>query len=816
MQQTEEKKTGSTGKPLQRIPWSEKIADKHQWWKNNIDHYISISNFNFGNTGTGKKDLRSLYRIYNHQFPMEWFSHITDPLNAANPQHKKYPAKIRPTTMLRTNIDLLLGEYPGRPFIYQVVNMGEDAYNSYLENLNKSVQSNIEEHFLAVAQEAMRQAGLPFEEIPQDQEIELPSSVRERFNASYKDNIAIRAQKWLKRAVREYHVRSKFLKMFKDWLITGHAYSYKNLEFGNLRYDHVSPLEIDYDKSVGQDYVEDGEWVIRRRLLTVSDVVDELYDELTEENLNELDMRTNWASAYAMYNYLDEMYSSHNVYAGKVPVYHVCWKGKKFIYHYTYTDPLTGETQELTLDEDVKPADYPGLQLVKKETVNEVYEGTRVGDNIYCRMRPVPIQRNEMNNFSVCKLPYNGRMYSNTHSENISPMEMGIPSAIMHMITNYALEKTIAKNKGKILLIDQNVVPNKNGWNDEKFFYYGDALGYALVNRNQAGVDKSFNQYQVLDMSTFQHIKELIEIRDSFRTEWDELIGVNAQRKAQVGSSDGLGTTEIALNRSAVITAMIFILFEEFTERELQGLIDFSRFVNVEGIRGIYNLDDFDSELLTIDPNSYCNAELGIFVKYSLEEMQILREYKGQLQAMIQNGVKQSTILEIQKANNLEELMAKLKRIEEIELEEASQQADAEAERAQALEEVITRREKLKNLLEIDQINAEWDRRDANEMIKGEYQVYSAANLKGDGDADNNGVPDTAEIADRVMSMQELFRKQQADVVNARQKQKEHEDWLKLEYSKLNDKKLDRKSKEKIAADKNKVALKNRVSGEKK
>lgn len=395
-------------------------------------------------------------------------------------------------------------------------------------------------------------------------------------------------------------------------------------------------------------------------------------------------------------------------------------------------------------------------------------------------------------------------------------MEMGIPSAIMHMITNYALEKTIAKNKGKILLIDQNAIPNKNGWNDEKFFYYGDALGYALVNRNQAGVDKSFNQYQVLDMSTFQHIKELIEIRDSFRTEWDELIGVNAQRKAQVGSSDGLGTTEIALNRSAVITAMIFILFEEFTERELQGLIDFSRFVNVEGIRGIYNLDDFDSELLTIDPNSYCNAELGIFVKYSLEEMQILREYKGQLQAMIQNGVKQSTILEIQKANNLEELMAKLKRIEEIELEEASQQADAEAERAQALEEVITRREKLKNLLEIDQINAEWDRRDANEMIKGEYQVYSAANLKGDGDADNNGVPDTAEIADRVMSMQELFRKQQADVVNARQKQKEHEDWLKLEYSKLNDKKLDRKSKEKIAADKNKVALKNRVSGEKK
>lgn len=810
-EQKPDKKTAS-GRPLQRIPWSKKVENGKQWWKDNIDYYISISNFNTGLTTSGRKDLRQLYQIYNHQFPMSWFSHITDPLNAANPIHKKYPAKIRPTTILRTNIDLLLGEYPSRPFVYGVVNMGEDAYNSYLEDMQGKIEKNLQEHFLAIAQQSMREAGMEFKEIPQAGEIELPESIRERHTASYKDNIAIRAQKWLKRALREYNVRSKFLKMFKDWLITGHAYSYKNLEFNTLVYEHVSPLELDYDKSPGVDMVEDGEWAIRRLLLTTSDVIDRFYDDMKDEQHEELEMRTHWMSPFSMHNYLNEQYASHDLYSGKVPVYHVTWKGRKYICHYTYTDPVTGQTQELILDEDVKAADYPGLTLVKKETVNEGYEGWRIGDNIYAKMRPVPIQRNEMNNFSKCKLPYNGRRYSDTHSENISPMEMGIPSAIMYMISNYSVEKTIAKNKGKIVLVDQNAIPQGQGWNDEKFFYYGDALGYMLVNRNQMGVDKSFNQYQVLDMSTYQHIKEMIEIRDSFKREWDELLGISPQRKAQIGGGDGLGTTEAALNRSAVITAMIFILFEEFTERELQGLIDFSRFVNVEGIRGIYNMDDFDHELLSIDPNSYCNAELGVFVKYSIEELQVLRDYKMQLQAMIQNGVKQSTILEIQKANNLEELMSKLKRLEEIEMEEAEAQADAENERAMAIEEQITRREKLKNLLQIDLINAEWDRRDQNETIKGEYSVVA-------NDAMDDGValpidPDAA--ADRMMKMTEMFRKQQTDVQTLRLKQKEHEDWLRLEEQKLKEAALNRKSKEKIAAEKNKVALKNKVSGERK
>lgn len=803
--QDNKQRTTPTGRPLQRLTWEQKTENDFSWWKQNIDYYIHLSNFNFGTAPSARKDLRVLYAVYNNQFPLDWFSHIIDPLNATNPNHKQYPAKVRPTSMLRTNLDLLLAEYPQRPFVYQVVNMGEDGYNSYLENLNQEIYKNVSEHFLAAAQQAMKEAGHDVQEIPQDEEIPMPEEVKERFTLSYKDKLAVRGQKWIKRALREYNVRQKFLKMLKDWLIAGRVYSYKNIENGNFIYERVSPLEFDYDKSPNIDFVEDGEWCIRRVLLTISDVVDKFYDELKNKDHEELEKRMHWVTPFSMYNYLQEEFSKYDTYSGKIPVYHVQWKGKKLIKHIIYTDPFTGKQQELTVDEDTAIDDT--MKVEKEEWVNEVYEGWRVGDNIFCRMRPVPVQRNQMNNFSVCKLSYNGRNYSDTHAENISPLEMGIPYAIMYMIANFTLEKTIAKNKGKITLIDQNAIPKTNGWDEEKFFYYADALGYMLVNRNQQGVDKSFNQYSTLDMRLFDDIKNLIELRDSFKKDWDDLLGITPQRKAQVDTSAGLGTTQAAIFRSTLMTDMIFTLFEEFTEKELQGFLDYSRFINVDGIRAIYNEDDLDKELLSVDPNSYCNAELGLFVKSASEEQNILNQYKQTtIQALAQNQTKPTTLLTIQMANNLAELEGKLKRIEEIEARQAEESAQNEHEREVAVEKVKEDFLKLQSMLRINEINAEWDRRDENTMIQGEYQIEAGGLAQPDGDTNNNGIPDATEITKRVIAAQKVLSEERRANAEIASREKIHNDQMNLAHKEMDLKKEELKTKERIENKKVKAA----------
>lgn len=755
-----------TNKPLQVIPWNDKVKNKKQWFKTNVDYFISVSSFNYNGGNSNKQDLKMLYDVYNNKFPLEWFSHITDPLSAKMPQHKVFPAKIRPVTILRTNLDLLMAEYPRRPFIYQVNNLGDDGYSQYMEELNNTIHKNVQQYFQLsltqqlIAQGLMSQDGQPISEdaAKQVQEamdnMQLPEDIQESFHSSYRDKVAIQGQKWLRRTISEQGIRPKLSKMFKDWLIAGQVYSYKDVKFDNVIYEKISPLMIEFDKSPEVDYIEDGEWVCVRRYMTASDVVDRFYEELKQDDQEKLLTTSVYQSADSFLSYLTDMNGTPTNNFGKIPVWHVQWKGRKKIGFLSRVNEDTMELEEMTVDEDYKPTPDEKIEWL---WVNEVYEGWRIADDIYVGLQALPIQRNALNNFSTCKLSYNGRKYSDTHSTNISIMEIGLPFQIMYIIVTRTLELTIAKSKGKILLIDQNTIPNEGDWDDEKFFYYAEALGYALLNRNQIGVDKSWNQYQVLDMTLFDSISQLIELQGYFKQQWDDVIGINRQRKGQTYASDLQGVNERAVFQSTVITDMIFNLFEEFVEKELQGLLDLSKFTNASGLRKLWYDTELGNELLNINPISYCNTELGIIMESSAEAIAIKNKIEANVQAMVQNQVKPSTIFEILQTQNLSELKQKLKRIEEIQEQTEQQNQQGEVEAAKQADERKKQFMEYEKLLDIKVMNAEYDRKEDIEMIKGEFNTFTYQ----DGDANDNGVPDAQEVAKLQLERDKLAQKRE-------------------------------------------------------
>ena len=733
-------------KPLHRLSWSEKIAKQKEYFKQTADYYISQSHFT--GVGTGRKNMQTMYEVYNNKIPMGWFNHVTDPLSAQDQRHRTFPAKIRPTNILRTNIDLLLGEFPRRPFKYRVENIGEDGYNKYMEEMNGAVNQAVQDMFFAYAQQAAVESGATEAELSQmtPDQVPMPDIVKERFHASYKDKQAIRGQKWLTRALVEYNIRRTLLKCFKDWLIAGEAISYKNIHNGELMYQRLSPLYSDYDKSESTDMIEDGEWFTHVFFYTPSDVVDLFYEDLDEAGHKTVEHYTaSTSTPSVMYDYLSKTLSTeHN---GKIPVYLVLWKGRKKIYYITEQDPTTGQMVRNVIDE----AEYATLSKDEKrgiehDWVNEVYETWRIGDKLHVRMQPVPAQRNAMNNFSVCKLPANGRKYSDTHSENISVLQIGIPYLIMYMIVGRALELTIAKSKGKILIMDNNAIPRKNGWNEEKFFYYSEAMGYGLIDRNQLGVDKSFNQYQVVDMGLYDQIEQLITLQAHFKQEWDDIIGISRQRKAQTQASETNASNERAIFQSTVITEMIYAGFDEFVEKELQGLLDLSKFTNAEGLRRLYNGSDLDDKLLEIDPVEYCNASLGVFVTDNPQDYGALDMMKANAQNFIQNGMRASTLLKMFQAGNISELKAKLKHIEQIEDEAAQAAAEQEQAAAEAVDERKMRFMEYEKILEEQLIHVEYDRKEDLVSLEGEFNMLS---FGADQDANANGIPDATEVMKR-------------------------------------------------------------------
>jgi len=786
VQKTTDNLASWTERPIQVVPWAQKTED---WFISNIEHYIKRSYFNFDGTGAGnnRRDLGVLYGVYNNKFPLEWFSHITNPLSAENPKYKNFPAKVRPVSILRTNIDLLLGEWPRRPYIYNVENLGDSGYNRFNDGMTKTAQAHLTQQFI---QAALQQAQAQGQELTQEQLQQLqqdpgiPSEVKAEFQVSYKDVMAIKGQKWLRKTIRSKEVKQKQHKMFKDWLIAGEAYSYKGIVNESLKYTGISPRNIDFDMSENSIFVEDGEWVVNREYRVLSDIVDEFYETLKEEKLKHLENAAYYGSAPRFYEFLGNKHTSTK---NRIPVYHVQWKGRKKIGFLSYMDPDTFQMVEETVDEDY-PVDTAKGEIVEWRWVNEVYEGWRIGQDIYTQMRPVPVQRNQMNNHSACKLSYNGRKYSDTHAENISVLEIGIPFQIMYIIVTYLIEKTIAKSKGKIALMDLNAIPDNEDWDEEKVFYYAEAMGYMLIDRNQQGVDKSWNQYSVLDLSLYDQIKQLIELQQYFKQEWDDIIGITRQRKGQTLASDGQGVNERATFQSGVITDMIFIGFEEFVERDLQGLLDFSKFLTAKGDYSTYNDDDYGTQILDILPEDFVNEDLNVFVERASEAIRKLEEMRSYAQAMLQNDHKPSTVLEIVDAINISELKAKLKQIEAIDEQIQQMMAQNEEEAAKAADERKMAYAEFDALLGERKLNLEYDRKEDIEFIKGSFNTFTFK----DGDSDANGVPDATQVAGLINERKKMEDDFNNRVADRQQKyvaldQKERELKEKMRSNKVNE-----------------------------
>lgn len=778
-------------KPLQTVPWSDKIKDKFKWFHDNAEHYIARSRFGGkGSTTTYQQKLETLYGVYNNRYPSKWFTHITNPLSAKNPLHKNFPALMRPVSILRSNLDYLINEFPLRPFLYHVTNMDPDAINVFEEALNKAMHERLQDVWQTMS---INEGLIDPSEVPD------LSKERAEFQASWKDKLAINGQQWLEKKLPELKCPIMWELMFKDWVIAGEAYSFKGYVGNRAIYERVSPLDIDYEISPDVPFVEDAEWVVRRKALTISDIVDHFYPYLTKKKIDGM-CEHGLANPSQLHAYLagDTGLTTNSHSRDVRYVYHVQWKGKKKVWIVSEVDPATGQVMEVEYDEQ-HPLTDEQRQNAREEWWNEVHECWKIGHEMYVLEGVPPIQRNEQTCLSACKLHYNGRRFSDTHAENISPAEIGLPYQIMYMIINRTLELTIAKSKGKIILFDKNAMPDDGDWDEEKFFYYAEATGWGLLDRNKIGVDKSYNQYQVVDMTLFDSIKQLIELQQHYKQEWDDIIGIPRQKRGQMMASDGKGTTEYSLNQSSIVTDGIFRGFEQLRESDLQGILDLSKFdVAAGGGRAIYYNDLFETVLMDIDPDAYSLAPLGVRVQQAGSILRDLDAVKGLAAQRAQDpAIKLSTLAEIVTEKNLHRLKARLKQVELIEAEMARGNQELEAELQAQVIEREKMMEEFQNALDIQKIHVEYDRKEDLEMIKGAFNTYTFQ----DGDSNDNNIPDAVEVAKMGLEQQKVnndrvklatdvqekreARKQEADLKNKELAQRERESQRKFKGDQL-------------------------------
>lgn len=799
-----------TAKPLQKLSWSEKTKNNYQWFKDNIEWCLQTSHFH-SPMGTGDRQnvILGLYNIYNSRFPSSWFTHVMNPYSTENKDYQNWGAKVRPQNIIRPNIEFLRGEYPKRPFPYSVVVRGEQGYNNFLEARKKRVFQNLSQHFINSVNDAMggSQSTDPQTDATpptgvDNQQVPMPDELSNEFANGYKDLIASQAQTDLDLIMEEQKIRDKLQDILKDMLICGEGRSYKGVLRDKVFYHRVKPLELAYDKAPGERFIKDGSWVCRRQFWTVPDIIDRFYDSISPGDIDDIEKMSAISSPASLYNYLENQTYQYN----KVPVYHCQWKSMQKIGLLSGTDPFTGEIYNDIVGEDYQVDPTMG-ETIEWDWVVQVLEGWKVGDNIYTEMGPPEYQPNQINDYSKHELSYNGYNFSDDHAENISVAKLGVPFQIMYCILSIVMERTITKSKGKIALIDQNAIPySKDGWDEEKFIYFAEAHGWALLDRAQVGVDKSWNQYQVLDLSTFQHVSELIKLMDWVKAQYDDQLGINRQAKGLTAPSDDVGSNRDAIFQSSVITEMIFQDFDRFRVSEIQGLINCSQIANRTGKRAMYETDDARAELLDINPDYYCYEELGIFAQDSGRENDALKRIRAYAQSFAQNGYSASAIVEIELADNISKLKGILKQIEAKQQEIQAQQAQSEHEQEVEKIQLEQQFKEYESLLDTEKMNQEYSRKEELVILQGDINLAIQEVANGM-NPDTTGGADINEIMARANERDQMFQQKRMHDTTESNKMAIEKAKITLEEKKLATKNKEIDSKERTAKHKAKMDL---------
>ena len=656
--------------PKQRVPLSQK---DEKWKKDCVDAFINLSKFGISER---RAYLRSLYDYYNGVIDEEDYNYVLKPYGKTR---KNFPTKLRNYPIIKPIIDLLLGEKSKRPLEYSVTVQNPDAISQKEEQLQNLLLNNIRTQFL---NELIKQGQVEGEQ----QEVPLPKQIQEEFNRSYVDSRAIRGQHSLNYIMSQQEIYDKFQKQWFHFLIAGECYSHKGVRRNEPFYEVINPLDVDFDKDPDIDFVEDGDWAIIRKFSHASTIIDAYGEFLSDEQILELESPTHTsAEAYLLYR-AEASGADDNIYRNRlIEIVTVYWKSRKRIGFLSYIDPNTG-TQELKeVDETFKLTKEMKEQMgasLEWEWVNEVWEGIRIDRRFYIKMNPLAIQRTSMDNPSICKLPINGRKYSDINSQAISLVSLGIPYQLNYNIYKYRMELAIARSKDIIAQFDINMIP-KN-WDMDKFMYFVEGTGIAWVDYNKEGIQLSPQHQSVLDMS-IKTISQYLTLLESIMVEWEKLSGVNRQRQGSMGTYEGKGTSQQAIVQSSHITEDLFRKFSNFEQRELQGLIDYSKIAWISGKKGMFVMPDNTLAELDIEGIGHLETEYGIFVSDGGKDVEKLQAIRGFAQAAVQNGLPMSAAISIFESDSFPQIKDKIRQAEKAqeELNKAQQEAQTQQQQQQ-------------------------------------------------------------------------------------------------------------------------------------
>jgi len=650
--------------PNQAIPSSKKDETFH---RNTYDAILSMSNFN--NYNSEYEALLNLKKYYEGDINENDYDNLLKPFGV---KMENLTAKIRNHNIIKPIVNILIGEKAKRALNDSVVVANPDVVSKKEEQQLNAVRGYLYQKFINELNALGEDTGAESRELPSIDEF------NQQFNLSYKDERAKHGQEILDYIKYDVEIYDKFQDLFKQWLIYGRCVSFKNVVKDRITYDDIQPYHVDYERNESLKFIEDAGWQVIRNHASASDILARYSKEISESEKKEeliayLQNPTGKGSNFNI-SFSTPNPSSALSLVEEIRVY---WKSIKKVGYVTYFDEF-GIPQIKEVEEDYKLQEG---ESVDWEYQNEVREVVMLDDTYMILARAYPYER-ALVGIGGCKLPVNGRIYNPTTDKIQSFVSDGVTYQILYNAYMYRLELSVAKAKDVIALFDLNLIPD--GMDMKDWFYWIDKTGIGFVDLNQEGVKSGNSLNQLLDL-TNKTLMTYIELIRFILSQWENLSGVTPQRKGEIGPYEGKGVSERAVIQSSHITEEWYRMFVQFERKELQGLLDLSKYAYLDGKQAMFVRPDTTYGYITIDGQKHMESVYGIFISNNLKEQDDLQNIKGLAQSMVQNGVPVSTISEVIRANNFSSIVDKIKESEKQLNEQAAKTQEAQQKAQQEM-----------------------------------------------------------------------------------------------------------------------------------
>lgn len=787
--------------PPQQLPFSKK---NKKWRKAHLDWADSKTFFNYSLVRKSVIHKKINYDLLNGKLHM---SDIELVLNPDNIKAGFVPDRIQHYPIMNSKLNVLRGEESRRVFDYRVIVTNPNAISE--------IENNKKEELLKNLQELIANTSKSEEEFNQELE-----KLNDYYTYEWQDMREIRGNAILNHYVKEYNIPLLFNNGFMDAVTVGEEIYQCDIVGGEPIIERLNPLKVRIFKSGYSNKIEDADMIIIEDYWSPGKVIDTYYDVLSKKDIEYIENipdHVGQASIDSMDN-IDERFGYVNNHmvgeeistdgfyfdpfnlfsdsisnsllpydlAGNIRVLRMYWKSRRRIKKVKSYDPETGEEIYNF---------YPETYVIDKDNgeeeqilyINEAWEGTKIGTDIYVNMRPRVIQYNRLSSPSRCNFGIIGSIYNLNDSRPFSLVDMMKRYNYFYDVIHDRLNKIMARNWGKLLRLDLAKVPKK--WDIEKWMYYAKVNGIAVEDSFKEGnigsatgkLAGALNNSSsgVIDAEFGNSIQSQINLLEFIKMEMSEVVGITRQREGQISNRETVGGVERATLQSSHITEWLFVIHDDVKRRVLECFLETAKIAfKGRSKKFPYILSDGSMKIMDVDGDEFAEADYGLVVDNSQGTQELAQKLDMLAQAALQNQTLSfSTIMRLYNSSSLAEKQRLVERDEQ-----AIQERNAQAQQQQLQsQQQMVQSENEQRLAEMQQKEQANIRDNETKIIIAQIQ----ASNKEDGISEPEDDDGRADLREKIREFDEKLKLEKEKLSFERKK---HSDDIRIKEKSLQNK----------------------------